>query len=438
MVCRRRRVPIPTLLVLTVAFVVGCTHSNTPRSSSAAPQDVGAQTVKVLGLWSGPELDSFMAVKSAWQDQTHGRVDWQGTENLAETLPAAIRAGNSPDIAVLPNPGLLHQLAQDGSLVPLDSVLDMNQVTADYAPAWLDLGSDSGKLYGLFYKVTDKSTVWYNPKAFTASGYEVPTTWDGMISLADRMVAEGRTPFSVVAPASPAAGWALTDWVSQIVLSGCGPDRYDAWVAGRTPWTDPCIRRAFDRFDQIVHRPGYVLGGTKGILSTTDAAGSYPMYTDRPTVFMYYMASFAQAFIASQYPNLTPGQDYDAFAFPTIAPAHARTVMIGADMIVMVNDTPAARSFMTYLAGTQSQKTWIARGGFTSVNRSVPLDAYADPVARSIAKDLVSAPAVRFSAGDTMPASVQRAWWNAMVQLVQDPRRLDPILRSLTAAARDR
>jgi hypothetical protein len=137
---------------------------------------------------------------------------------------------------------------------------------------------------------------------------------------------------------------------------------------------------------------------------------------------MYYMASFAQAFIASQYPKLTPGKDYDSFAFPTIDPDHAGTVMVGADLIVMVNDTPAARSFMAYLAGTQAQKTWIALGGFTSVNRSVPPDTYPDAVARSIAQDLANAPAVRFSAGDTMPASVQRAWWNAMTQLVQDPR----------------
>jgi alpha-glucoside transport system substrate-binding protein len=377
-----------------------------------------------------------MKVKSAWEGQNGATVDWQGTQDLAGTLTEAIRAGNPPDIAVLPNPGLMHQLAKDTSLVPLDSVLDMAKVSADYAPAWRDLGSDGGKLYGLFYKVTDKSTVWYNPKAFSAAHYQVPKTWDGMLALADKMVADGHTPFSVVAPASPAAGWALTDWVSQIVLTSCGTDLYDAWVAGKTPWTDPCIRQSFARFVQLVQKPKYVLGGAQGILSTDDAAGSYPMYTDPPTAYMYYMASFAQAFIASQYPKLAPGKDYDAFDFPTVDPAHAGTVMVGADVVVMVHDTPAARSFLTYLAGTQSQRAWIALGGFTSVNHGVPLDSYKDGVARSIAKDLADARAVRFSAGDTMPASVQRAWWDAMTQLVQDPKQLDTILRSLTDTAK--
>jgi hypothetical protein len=34
-----------------------------------------------------------------------------------------------------------------------------------------------------------------------------------------------------------------------------------------------------------------------------------------------------------------------------------------------------------------------------------------------------------------MPASVQQAWWKAMLELVDDPSKLDAILESLTSAA---
>ena len=103
----------------------------------------------------------------------------------------------------------------------------------------------------------------------------------------------------------------------------------------------------------------------------------------------------------------------------------------------MLNDTPAARSFMTYLAGAESQQAWVELGGFTSVNRSVAPDAYPDPVARSAADELASAKLIRFSAGDTMPASVQQAWWKAMLELVDDPSKLDSVLESLTSAAHE-
>lgn len=391
--------------------------------------------MRVLGLWSGPELDSFTTVKSAWEKATGATVDWQATQNPSADLDAAAQSGNTPDIAVLPNLGLMQQLADDGKLVPLDAVLDMAQVEKDYAESWRDLGSIQGKLYGIFYKVTSKATVWYNPKAFAAAHYDVPKSWDDMTALADKMVADGHTPFSIVGASGPANGWALTDWISEIVLNSCGPDLYDKWVAGQIPWTDACVKQSFETFVNLVQAKDYVLGGSQRIVSTPDSTAANPLYTDPPDAYMCYLASFAQAFIASSYPNLKPGDDYSVFPFPSIKPQYAGAAAIGADILVMVHDTPAARSFMSYLAGAQAQEAWIKLGGFTSVDRNVPLDTYPDPVARTIADELTSANVVRFSAGDMMPATVQRAWWSAMLQLVQDPTKLDSILNELTAVA---
>jgi alpha-glucoside transport system substrate-binding protein len=189
-------------------------------------------------------------------------------------------------------------------------------------------------------------------------------------------------------------------------------------------------------FARLLRTKGYVLGGSERVLATGDAEGADPLYTDPPDAYLYYLASFAQAFIAAKYPDLEPGRDYAFFRFPSIDPQHQGAVTIGADIPVLVSDTPAARSFMTYLAGARAQEAWIERGGFTSVNRSVPLDAYGDPVARALAEDLTGAETVRFSAGDMLPAPLQRAWWKGMLELAKDPGGVDAILESLDGAAR--
>src|ERR1051325_703541 len=119
----------------------------------------------------------------------------------------------------------------------------------------------------------------------------------------------------------------------------------------------------------------------------------------------------------------------------TSAPMVTGAVTIGADVVVMANDTPAGRSFMTYLAGAQAQEVWIKLGGFTSVNRSVSPDTYRDPVARAVAKELAEARVSRFGAGDMMSAALQKAWWKDMQELVKDPDHLDSILNSLTSIA---
>jgi alpha-glucoside transport system substrate-binding protein len=438
---------IAALLVLLVGVAAGCAGSDaSPQATATSPLAASPTSsgslgltgahVHVLGLWSGPEFDSFETVKAVWEKETGAIVDWESTHDLSAALAAHLQAGDPPDIAILPNLALMNDLADEGRLIPLDSALDMKELTKDYAPAWIELGSRGGKLYGLFAKVTNKATVWYDPKAFAAAGYTVPTTWDEMIALADAIVADGHTPFSVVAPSGPARGWALTDWISEIVLNSCGPDVYDKWIASEIPWTHPCIKQSFEKFADIVSTEGYVLGGSQRILSTGDDVAADPLYTDPPTAYLCYLASFAQAFIAANHPDLDPGADYDVFSFPTISPEFDGGVTVGADVPVMVNDTLAARSFMTYLASARAQETWVKLGGFTSVNRSVSADTYADPLARRVAEELTSAKVSRFSAGDIMPASLQRTWWEAMVDLVQYPSQTEPILDRLTAAAK--
>ena len=36
-----------------------------------------------------------------------------------------------------------------------------------------------------------KSLVWYSPKTFTEKGYTVPTTWDELMALTDKIAATG-------------------------------------------------------------------------------------------------------------------------------------------------------------------------------------------------------------------------------------------------------
>ncbi|WP_431837435.1 ABC transporter substrate-binding protein [Cellulomonas sp. Y8] len=438
-----RRVAVVATAALTLA-VTACTGSSGPdpttapsgpSSGSSGPPDLDGAVVSVLGLWSGPERDAFAAVTGAWEDATGANVAWTGSRDLAGDLAAAVAAGAPPDVAVLPNPGLLRDLVGAGALLPLDDLLDPSTVARDYPAAWTDLGTVDGALYALPVKATDRSTVWYSPAAFDAAGYAVPGNWDDLVAWADDAVADGRTPLSVVAPRGPGSGWALTDSVASLVLGGCGPATYDAWVAAEAPWTDACVRRSFDRFLTLVTAPGRVLGGVPAILTTGDAEGVLPVFADPPEAYVYPMASFAQAFVTEAYPDLAPGTGYDWFPFPAVDPALAGAATVGADLVVALRDTPAARSFLAYLTGADAQARWAGLGGYTSVNRGVPASAYPDAVARSVAEHLTRAEVVRYGAGDAMPAEVQSAWSAAMLRLVQDPGALDGVLTSLTDVA---
>ena len=398
-------------------------------------KEVEIGTVDVMGVWGGSELESFRAVVTPWEQATGGKVAFEGTRDLTAVVTTRVEAGNPPDIAVLPNPGFMQQLASAGDLHRLDDFLDMDRVRAEYSKAWVDLGTVDGALYAIYFKASPKGTVWYNPKVFAANGWDVPATWDEMIALSDAIVAAGQSPWSVAVESGGASGWPASDWLQQLILGEAGPEVYDQLLTGDIPWTDPAVESAFEKFGQIVHTEGYVPGGSTAVLATGFIDGSYLPYQDPPQAHMYFLGSFTQGFISDQFPALVAGEDYSFFDFPAISPSYAGGLTGGADVIVAFNDEPGTRSLMKYLASAGAQQIWVSRGGFTSTNSGVSLTAYPDDLARKVAQQLTGANIFRFDLDDLLGGEVQVAIWQALLDYIQSPEDLDSILADLQAVA---
>ena len=391
----------------------------------------------MLGTWGGQELEAFLKVLEPFEKETGIDVEFTGTRDLVAVLTTRVAAGNPPDVAALPNPGQMAELAAEGHLVDLSKVLDMQTLKSQYAPVWLDLGSYNGKLYAIFISADLKSLVWYNPKAFAARGYAIPKTWDELMALSDRIVRDGATPWAIGLESGAASGWPGTDWIEDIMLRTAGPEVYDRWVAHRIPWTDPAVRRAWEIFGKIARDPRYVYGGPTGALSTNFGDAVNFLFTSPPKAYLHRQATFIQSFIRQANPKLVAGQDYDFFALPPIDPRWGTPVLGGADMVAMLRDTPEARALMRYLASPQAQERWVAALGKLSANRAVRMEAYPDALTRKAAQILVSANVFRFDGSDLMPAAVgSGAFWEGILRYVGGED-LDSVLESIEAAARE-
>lgn len=400
-------------------------------SSSAA----NVTKLEVLNVWGGDEQASFKAVVAPFTQQQGITVNLTSTRDLDAELTTRIRGNNPPDIAILPNPGKMQQLAGQHKLIALDSFLDMSKIRSDYANAWINLGSANGKFYALFYKAANKGTVWYSPKQFQSNNYTVPTSWDDLITLSDQIASSGKYPWSMGVSSGAASGWPATDWLAEIYLNESGPDMYDKWVAHQIPWTDASIKSAFQKFGAIVAGKHYINGAPRSILATGFAEASYPLYASPPGAYMYYLGDFTEGFITTQYKNLQPKTDFDFFAFPTINTQYQGAVTGGADVVVAMKNNNAVRALVKYLATADAQTIWVKRGGFTSANKSVALDAYPNAVAAAAAKQLTSATTFRFGAGDIMPPQVQQQWWKGMLTFIGNTSQLDSVLSDIESTA---
>ncbi len=402
----------------------------------AACGEASQSAVDVLNVWGGEEQDSFKAVVAPFTKTNNIAVNVESTRDLDATLTSRIRGGNPPDIAILPNPGKMQQLAKQGKLVRLDKFLDMSKLRNDYASSWIDLGTYNGGFYALFYKAANKGTIWYNPNQFKTFGVQSPTTWPDLIALSDKIASSGKYPWSMGVESGAASGWPAADWVAEIYLNQSGPDAYDQWVAHKIPWTYPSIKSAFQAFGQIVGGKHYINGAPKSVLATGFQDASYAPFTSPPQASMYYLGDFTAGFITGQFPKAKPGADFDFFPFPTINTQYQGAVTGGADVVVVMKDTEAVRKLIAYLATADAQTIWVKRGGFTSPNKSVDLTAYPNSVAQASAKMLTSATTFRFGAGDLMPPAVQQAFWKGLLTFIGDQHQLDSILSSIEATAR--
>lgn len=426
---------VPRLLIAFSALaliVAACTGGNQTESPGASPGGGDGElggSVSILAVYADAEQESFMAMIQPWADANGVDIEYSSTRDINAQLTTQIEGGNPPDIAGLPGPGPMAQFARDGVLVPLDDVIDMDTYTAQYDQGWITAGTVDDQLVGIFTKVSVKGLIFYNPAQFEAAGYEVPEDYDGLTSLVDQMAEDGTPAWGIGLESGAASGWPATDWIEDFVLRQSGPDVYDQWVAGEIPWSSDEIRSAFEAFGAWATDEQYVAGGPNQVINTAFGNGGDCLFSDPPECYLHHQASFITGFFEDNFPEeAVAGETYDFFPMPGI---EFNGVTTAGDLFGMFNDTPQARSLMQYLTTPEAQQIWVERGGAISPSKEVSADAYPDETSRRFAEIILNAETTRFDASDLMPSSMNEAFFEAILNYVQDPDSLDSVLEEL-------
>jgi len=222
-----------------------------PPAATAPPADdtnLGGE-INILAVWADAEQESFMAVIKPWVDKTGVKVNYESTRDINATLTTRLEGGNPPDVAGLPGPGAMAEFARSGDVLSLDNVIDKEAMAKEWNEGLISDSSVDGHMVGVFIKVSPKGFIWYNPKAFDAKGYEVPTDFDGLNTLVDKIKADGTAPWGIgLNSGAGSEGWPGTDWIEDFVIRQSGPDVYDAWWQGKQKWSSPEIKKAWQAF----------------------------------------------------------------------------------------------------------------------------------------------------------------------------------------------
>ncbi len=358
-------------------------------------------------------------------------------------IPAAVRArvdaGTPPDVVFSSQPHLLQDFVMEGAVTPLDGVVDVTRLEEELVGGLLDVVTFDGLVAAVPVRLRVKSLVWFNPTVFAANGYAIPGTWDEMLALSDRMVADGLAPWCIGIESGEATGWVATDWVEDILLRTIGVDAYERWVAGDLAFASREVQGALeDYLVPIWTNDAYVAGGSARIAREDYGDAFAGILGDAPTCGLHRQAAVIERFLPDVAPEATFGVDYDFFIMPGITPGE-RPVLGEADVAASFTDGEAAARLLQFLATPASGEGWAAFEGFVSPFAPVFDRSLAQsPSSARLSELLADTTAFRLDGSDRMPAEVGASarpgsFWSEMTRWIRGETSLSAALTAIDA-----
>lgn len=382
--------------------------------------NLDGQSIKLFGPWRGEDQVLVESMLAYFTAASGVKVEYSSSEGYEQQLVIDAEAGSPPDVAVLPQPGLIGDLAAKGFVVPLTDA-ERTFLNDNYGagPSWAALGTYKGKdgaeaLFAFPYKADVKSLVWYSPDNFADAGYEVPTTMEDLKALTDKIVADGGTPWCIGLGSGGATGWPATDWVEDMMLRTQSPEVYDAWVNNSLPFNSPEVVAAIEEFGAFARNDAYVAGGAAAVATTDFRDSPKGLFSSPPQCYMHRQASFIPSF----FPEGTElGKDADFFYFPAYAGKDLGQPVLGAGTLAFImKDSPAARAFIDFLKTPIAHEVWMAQTGFVTPHKGVNVDVYGSAALKKQGEILANATTFRFDGSDLMPGAVGAGtFWTGMV-----------------------
>jgi alpha-glucoside transport system substrate-binding protein len=401
--------------------------------------DLSGEEVSIYTSIVAPEDKPYINSFKLFEECTGAKVAYEGSKEFEAQLVVRVKSGNPPDIAFVPQPGLLKTLVEDtGKVVEAPQSVSDN-VDEYYGEDWKAYGTVDGKFYAPPLTANVKSFVWYSPKMFAENGWEIPTTWDEMLDLSDTIAATGIKPWCAGIGSGEATGWPATDWLEDVLLRSAGPDVYDQWVNHDIPFNDPAVVEALDDVGGILKNEDYVNGGfgdSKSIASTEFTDGGLPIVDGKCA--MHRQASF----YAANWPEGTKvGEDGDVFAFylPPMGDEFGSPVLGGGEFVTAFSDDTAVQALMTYISGPE----WVnekgkatTNGGFVSANKALDIANVASPIDKTSVEILQNPDAVfRFDGSDLMPGAVGAgSFWKEMTAWIGEDQSTQDTLDNIESS----
>jgi alpha-glucoside transport system substrate-binding protein len=395
--------------------------------------DEGGDESKTVTVWTSmdqPVVDGIEEVLIPQAKEDGITVKMERVENINQLIMTKIQANDAPDIAMIPQPGVVKDIVSRDAAYPINDVVDMDSLTESMVPGTLEAGTVDDELYGLLVSMNIKSLVFYNKPAFEAEGYAIPTTIEELNALTKQIKADGNTPWCMGIESDTATGWPATDWFEDLIMRYGGADAYNQWVTNEVKFDSDVVREAAAEFEELMFTEGNVLGGRDAISSTNFGTGGNPMFDKDPGCYMYKQGSFITGFFPD---SVTADLDANVGVFGFPPPEGGENpVLGGGDLAVLMSDSDAAGDVMAMLSETDIGVEAAPSSSFISPHKDFDLSLYPTELTKQVAQVGYDASVFLFDGSDQMPGEVGAgSFWKEMTAWISGDQDLDTTLKKI-------
>lgn len=399
------------------------TGTDTTETTDTSALPAGDGQVTIYGGYGEAQAAAFQQALDEFGAANGIEITFEALASYDTDIVVAIESGQEPDIGMWPQPGGLKNLAE--YLVPLSEVFDISVPQSTLVPGWDQLAVVDGEIYGLPVSANQKSLIFYNPQAFAANGYSVPTSDAELQALEAQIRADGSGyPWCAGIESGGATGWAFTDWMEQYVLALHGPEVYAQWITGEVDFAGPEVSAAAAIISERLLAEGQVNGG--GISMATDPfQNTAPLFETGGQAagqcFMLRQGSFITSFFPEDVQAEIAAEDFTRVnAFPVPAPAGGQAAVIGGGDLFAVFagkvDQDVAK-VAAFISSPEVLKYQVATGDI-SPHKTFDSSLYPNALVRTFGEGMANAAVFGFDASDQMPAEVNGEFWASGTEFV--------------------
>jgi alpha-glucoside transport system substrate-binding protein len=432
----RRRTAFAATAAALALTTTGCLGSDDGGGGGGGSAGGDDGVVEILAT-TDPLVFEGLKAKIEEESEAAGiEVNIERVDNINQLILTRIQANDPPDIAVIPQPGVIKQIVDRGEGVELTDDIVPADAIADMTPGTLEAGQIDGTQYGLMISMNVKSLVFYNKQAWEKAGYEVPETLDDLAALTEQIKSDGGTPWCFGIESGTATGWPATDWFEDLIMRYGGADVYNQWVANEVKFDSEVVRQAADYLEANVLAEGSVPGGRGSIASVAFGDAEDTMWQDDPGCWMLKQGTFiVSADFMPQDVVDNVDERIGVFGFPPAEAGGENPVLGGGDLATLLQDNEDSRAMMQILADVDLGTTAAPESSFISPHTGFDASLYPNDLTRQIAEVANTADPFLFDGSDQMPGEVGAGtFWKEMTAWISEQQDLDTTLTNIDAS----